>query len=264
MSDMVQLAVPVPDLPTAEVSSLKEFASTFLIIDQSTADIAAAERNRMRDLIKAIEAERLAIKRPFMQALQLLDARFAAATDPLKQAVRMLDTALTRYIEAEELREREAAASAREAARVEQERIAKEAAQREQQAREEAERLRKAAQAEQAHGDSATASELERMATQAELAGQQDAQQMLEQSTVPIPIATARAPSGITSRRGWEWEGIDLMETVKAVADGRAPLKVLTWNGPLLQKMASALGEEFAVPGCKVNPSRTIAKRGLR
>jgi hypothetical protein len=69
--------------------------------------------------------------------------------------------------------------------------------------------------------------------------------------TVRVPTI-APTPSRLTAGRShWTAKGIDLMATCQAVVDGKAPLAVLEWNMPVLNKMATALHSELNIPGVK-------------
>jgi hypothetical protein len=54
------------------------------------------------------------------------------------------------------------------------------------------------------------------------------------------------------------------METVKAVCEGRAPLRALQWNHDFLSDHARSLQSEFRIPGCVAKPKTTIAAKPNR
>lgn len=135
--------------------------------------------------------------------------------------------------------------------RLEAERKAKEA--REAEERIERERLAQVARDEQIQ-----------RALEAEQAGDlHQADAILEEETVieeplsPLPsVIQASAPTrfaGSTGRKTYSAKVTDLMELVKAVAEGKAPLQALSANQSFIDAQARAYKEGFSLPGCKLD-----------
>jgi hypothetical protein len=124
--------------------------------------------------------------------------------------------------------------------------------------------LRAAATELAADGNQTAAAEYAQRATQAETAGQQDAQMMLDEFVPPPRELGAPKPSGIITKQEWEWEGVDVKATCLAIVDGKAPVRVLRYDLVFVGKMVSALKDEFDVPGIVARPKTTIATKGRR
>ena len=67
-------------------------------------------------------------------------------------------------------------------------------------------------------------------------------------------LSRTRGPYGSTTslRANWTWEGVDLMELVKAVAEGRAPLNYLTYNVPVIGGAVRPKDGVREIPGIKI------------
>ena len=111
-------------------------------------------------------------------------------------------------------------------------------------------------------GNTTAAAELNYQAEQAELAGQQDAQLLIEQASQPLPLVLEAPPrtAGISARETWEAECVDLKELARAVGAGEAPLKAVLPNQKFLDQHARAMGDQFRVPGCIAKAKTTIAR----
>lgn len=266
-ANMIELSIPRPNIPTRNIIDAIDYAKSFGKLDAVSAEIASAEREELRQQKKLIEAQFKAVKQPLVQAGRALDALFSPYFNQCEEGIRLYDRLLADYSDAEKARQQEAQIRARESQRLEQERLAHEAAKREKQAQVEAEKLRAQALEAATSGNQNAASELERRADHAEIAGQQDVQQMIEQLqlTAPAPVEKANLPSGITSRQSWsDVEVHDLAELVCACAEGKQPMRYLLPNMTVLRQSAAALKEEFNVPGVKVYPRTIIAAKARK
>lgn len=103
-------------------------------------------------------------------------------------------------------------------------------------------------------------------ALEAEQAGDiHQAEAILEEETVieepvspPPSIMQASAPTrfaGSAGKSTYAAKVNDLMELVKAVAEGKAPLQALSANQSFLDAQARAYKEGFSMPGCKLDKS---------
>ena len=123
---------------------------------------------------------------------------------------------------------------------------------------EEAERLRKQQAA------------LDKRAERAEASGRDEkAETLREQASeltyaAPAPVAVPPKVSGISSRTTYNAEVTNLMDLVKAVAEGRAPLKYVMADMNVLNTIAKALKEDYSVPGTKVVARTSMSARAAR
>lgn len=69
---------------------------------------------------------------------------------------------------------------------------------------------------------------------------------------VSIELPKQEKVAGISYRKNYRAEVVDLKELVKAVADGNAPLSTVMANEKVLNQFAKAMKEEFVIPGCKL------------
>lgn len=127
--------------------------------------------------------------------------------------------------------------------KVERERQAEEARQREEAERQERERkLQLAIEAEQA-GDS------------------QGAEAILEEPIMPAPVAiqqeAPRKMSGQVPKTTYSCTVTNLMELVKAVAEGRAKIQCIMADEAYLNSTARNDKEGFSIPGCRLNRSNS-------
>jgi len=60
------------------------------------------------------------------------------------------------------------------------------------------------------------------------------------------------AVAGSSIRENWQWEGENLMTTVKAVAAGTIPIDALTWNGTWVTQRVKAMKVDSKIPGVRV------------
>lgn len=263
MNNVVEITVTAPAMPMIEVQDRLSLAETFVVSDEFTLEVASAEYTAARQQYDALDALRMKVKRPILDAGKELDALFKPALEKLETAAQRWSGKIGAHMQAEKRRHEQEAAKQREAARAEQERLTAEAAQREAAAHAEALRLRKQAQDETQAGNSGAASELVARADQAELAGAQDAQLLLEQvqQTIPLPVPAPHKPTGVAAVQDYPVEYIDLEATIAAVHAGTAPRNVLTWDRKVVQQMADALKDQFKLPGCNVLPTTRIRRK---
>jgi len=265
-SNLVELAIERPRLPLNGIRDVIAFGESFDVCDTSSAEIASAETNALAEQEKALKAMHDKVKRPILEAGREIDDLFRPAFELIRQARRVFADKLAAYIEAEKARELAEQIKAREVQRQEQERLAHEAAKREQESAEQAERLRAEAKRQADTGNATAALEFERRADQAESAGQQDAQQLIEQLqlTAPAQVAPADKPSGISTRTLVEIECLDVGDTAVAIADGTVPAMALKHDVQWLRRHAIAMGDQFKVPGVKALWRTSVAARGKR
>lgn len=97
--------------------------------------------------------------------------------------------------------------------------------------------------------------ERKRLEEQQKAQGKEDIQ-------VILPPAVPKA-EGLTLPKVWNAEVLSLIELVKAVAKGKAPLASVVANDKFLNQQAKSLKEEFNIPGVRA-VSRTSVTVGTR
>lgn len=173
--------------------------------------------------MKAIEAERVEMKKPALELGRKIDALFNRPLEALKAGKSAVDKLLTGYRQEQ----------ARQAA-IEQERI--NAA-----IRKEEERLRKLAEAK---------------AVRAEAKGDTERADAIRESvpSIPVPIVQAEPPklAGVSFRTDWKAEVVSLMDLAKAVVAGQIPAEAIMGNEKYISQTARALKSSMRWPGVRV------------
>lgn len=251
----VAFSLPVPSLPTRQITDMVAFAQMIEVNDADSAEVSAAELNAAREIEKAAQAELEEWLKPLRVLEQKAREQYRPIIQGARHAAQLHDRKLGFYQQRQQDKVRQLEMQAREAARQEQERLAHEAAAREDEARQQAERLREQAEAQAQAGNVTGAAELANRALQAEIAGQQDAQQLVEQLqlTAPEPVATAPKPAGVTFRKVIdEIVCDDVAETALAVSEGKVSKRAIKHDLVWLRQHAVSMGDEFNVPGVRV------------
>lgn len=265
-TNLVEVSVTRPQLALSDVAQSITFAQSFDIVDDDSAEVAAEElrANMLRG--KAVTAMHDTMTQPFKTALATIGGWFKPEIEKCAHAERLWKAKLARFHEAQQERARQEQIRLRELQRLEQQRLAREAAKREEEARAQAEKLREEAKQQEAAGNVTASAELERRADDAQIAGQQDAQQMVEQLYLTPATATdkAKLPSGLSSRQLWSAEVFDLRALALACGEGKQPLSYVAAVMMQLDKTAAAQKDEMKVPGVRAIARTVIASRTKR
>lgn len=174
--------------------------------------------------MKAIEAERVEMKKPALELGRKIDALFNRPLEALKSGKSAVDKLLTGYRQAQA-----------EKVRIEQERVNSAI-------RKEEERLRKLAEAKavraEARGDVDRAEEIRRF----------------DMPSIPVPIVQADPPKldGVAFRTDWKAEVVSLMDLAKAVVAGHVPEEAIMGNEKYIGQTARALKASLRWPGVRV------------
>lgn len=251
---LVTLSIPRPMLEIASGDALV-LAQTLQVNSQVTLDMASAEYSLARERLDTLDAMRMKLKRPILEAGRQIDDFFRDALESQRRIADIYNAKMARYLNERERARQQEEARARELERAERERIAREAQERERKGREEAERLRAAAAQAQQAGDRSAAGQLDAEALRAEMAGVQDAQQQLALIDMVSIEPAVEEPElrGVTKPRArYSAEVVDLDALIKAVYEERAPKAYVMANQETLDRTATALREEFKVDGCKL------------
>lgn len=203
------------------------------ITDPESYAAAAGELTKVKAALKRIDEDRKELTKPLDEEKRRVMDYVRPFTTALESAEVKFKTALIAY-DNEQERKRQLAEA------------------------EEAERLRKQQDA------------LEKRAEKAEASGKTEkAEALREQAATAVfaaPVAAAAAPkvSGISTRKTYSVDVTNLLELVKAVAEGRAPLKYITADLKVLNGIAGALKEDYDVPGTKLVVGSSMSARAAR
>lgn len=194
---------------------------------------AAVELAKIKAVAKKIDADRKELTKPLDDEKSKVMDYVRPYTSALERAEAEFKRALLAY-EQEQSRKRQLAEA------------------------EEAERLRKQQEA------------LAKRAEKAEAGGHEEKAETLRDQAAaavyvaPPPVAAPPKVSGLSSRKTYSVEVANLMELVKAVAEGRAPLKYLSADMKVLNTIAGAMKEDFSVPGVKLVVGASMSVRAAK
>lgn len=195
-----------------DASEYVVLAKALPVSSQEDYEAAGEELKAIKTKIKDLESKRLAITNPFMEKKRQVDALFRAPLALLAQAESSLKEKMSAYFS-------------------------------------EVEKKRKAEEAERR----AEAARLAREAAKAEANGQEGkaTRKLAEAVAVVNSLLPSTAPSasGVSHSSIWDFEVVDFLALVKAVAAGKAPICLLQPNDTEIRKKVRALGEEHSMPG---------------
>lgn len=232
-------------------------AKDYVIDSDNMLELASEDLRTVKGLQKTVEEKRTAITVPLNQALKAVNDLFRAPKEYLDQAETVLKRAITTYQMEQQRKAAEAKRIADEAARVERERLA--AIEREQQ--EAARRAQEEAQAAAAAGDLEAA---QRAQAEADAAAMQATAAALTAQVVTVAPTVQAAPkvSGISTRTTYSAQVTDLMELVKAVAEGKAPIEAIQADTKFLGAQARAFKKAGQLyPGVMAVADTSVAAR---
>lgn len=232
-------------------------ARDFVIDSPTMLELASEDLRSVKTLQKEVEEKRTSITGPLNQAVKAVNDLFRAPKEYLDQAETTLKRAIGTYTAEQQRLADESRRQAEALARAERERLA--AIEREQQeaarrAQQEAQAAAAAGDAEAAHAAQAAADEAAMRATSAAMTAQ-------VLTMAPAVDAPAKV-SGISSRTTYAAQVTDLMELVKAVAAGTAPIEALQADDKFLGAQARAFKKAGQLyPGVTVIAGTSIAAR---
>lgn len=235
-----QIAFPIQavvDLKPETVLLIQKTAEyeNFSITLKSTQDriTAADQLAKIKGLAKDLDAVRKEMKKPFDDGGKKVQEQFNPKISMLEKAENILKQAMLAYDAEAERKQREAEAKAQE------------------EARKKSESMQAKAEVMREKGKDELADALE-----------QNAETIIAAPVVAPVIAPVKT-SGTSTRKTYKAKVVDLMALVKAVAEGKAPLNVITADQSVLDKMASALKDSFTgiYAGVELDVSTSISQR---
>jgi colicin import membrane protein len=242
---------------TTKAQTAMTSASDFVIDSSTMFELASDDLKQVKALQKEVEEKRTSITGPLNQAVKAVNDLFRAPKEYLDKAESTLKRAMVTWTTEQERLAAIARAEAEAAARAERERLA--AIEREQQ--EAARKAQEEAQAAAAAGDQEAAA---RAMIQAQAAQEQAAMAAVTANVVtaaPVVEAPTKV-SGISGRMTFSAEVTDLMELVKAVAAGTAPIEAIQADTKFLGAQARAFKKAGQLyPGVMAVAERSISAR---
>lgn len=239
---------------TTQAQAALTNASDYVIDSLTMFELAGEDLKRIKALQKEVEDKRTSITGPLNQAVKAVNDLFRAPKTYLDTAESTLKKAISVWLTEQERLAAEARRMAEEAARVERERLA--AIEREQQ---EAARLaQEEAQAAAEAGDTEAA---QRAMTEAAQCQEQAAVAAITASVVTAApaIETPTKVAGISGRVNYSAEVNSLMDLVKAVAEGKAPIEAIQAD----MKFLGAQARAFKKAGQLYPGVNAVAERGI-
>lgn len=232
-------------------------ASDFVIDSHTMFELASDDLKQVKALQKEVEEKRTSITGPLNQAVKAVNDLFRSPKEYLDKAEATLKRAMVTWTTEQERLAAIARAEAEAAARAERERLA--ALEREQ-----AEAARKAQEEAQAAAAAGDQEATKRAMAEAEAAQQQAAvTAMTAQVVTAAPAVEAPAKvTGISGRMTYSAEVTDLLELVKAVAAGAAPIEAIQADTKFLGAQARAFKKAGQLyPGVMAVAERSISAR---
>lgn len=219
-----------------EVENFLETCAAATTVDVD-AERATFLRKLQKDEIalrKKIEATHKTEKEPHLEAGRAVDAKYKPLLTKINQAVEGVTKLLTKYMEAERERQRQAAEAARKAA--------------------EEEAARAAALAKQAEVEEDPFEAFE--TTQAANTAQAEAASLARQAAAPVKVNVASADGGKAAGLrtvGW---AVEVTDPSAFVAHFAGRMEILDLAVKLAEREAKATNGQAKIPGCTLSPIR--------
>jgi len=226
MEAQIQIVSPEVESSTKNALSIVDIVMPITqIITVDDYKIAQGLMKEVKDNIKRLTDTRMSQTRPLDESKSKIMAFFAAPLDKLEKAKVYLNRIMVDFTEEQERKRRE-----------EERRLQEEAKKRAE--------------------EEALAAALE-----AEKAGDIQEAEAIIQTPVETPAIKIESyiPKSKEShiRETWSAEGFDLMATVKAIADGKAPLQTVEYDRVFLNKQATAYKSALNIPGVRAVSKKT-------
>lgn len=250
----MNLTVAVPEGLDTEAKNALTVALAYTIDGPDMYALAADELKTIKGKSAALEAKRKDLVGPLNDTVKKINDLFRTPLAFLAQAEAALKTGMLTFDDEQERIRREREELARREREAEERRIAAEAA--------EAQRIADEAAAAAARATTQQEQEQARAALAEAAAKVETAQQAhAEIRSMPAPIVAKGTPkvTGIASKSTWCGECDNFTVLVKAVAEGKAPINLLTLDQTQLNKYARAQERAMSIPGCRAVEKKTLS-----
>jgi hypothetical protein len=205
-------------------------ARDLVVNDATVRQLADTDLAACKKLLRDLEAARKLAKEPTLEAGREIDRQYEAPKGFLDQAIALLTQAILTFDRAEAAKRAAAQLAADKAAEAQRKALEKQGA-----------RLKKA-------GDTESAAAVKEAAA-------------LVVAPV-IPLAVPKSEQSTNHVVTWSAEVVDLMALVKAVAEGRASLKCLSYDLTYLNGQARLEKADLKIDGVRAVPTESLrAKR---
>ncbi len=225
MEAQVEIVTPEVQQNTQKALTVLDQANTLMIYTMDDYRVAQELMKTVKDRIKELTDTRMAQTRPIDESKAKIIAFFAIPLEKLEKAKGYLNQIMVKFTEEQETKRRE-----------EERRLQEEA--------------RKRAE-----------EEALQQALEAEAAGEkEEAEQIIAEPVYVPPIkVVSEIPKSKEShiRETWSAEGFDLMTTVKAIAEGKAPLQSIQYDMTFLNGQARAYKQAMNIPGIRAVSKKT-------
>lgn len=212
----------------AGAKRFEAFAADLVIDSADMKAVAAVDLNTIKKLAKDIDETRKTMTKPLDEAKKSIMAFFEPATTSLTKAESIYKQKIIAFDKTEAEKALKLQRELEEKARLQREALEKEAAE-----------LAKAGNAEAASI----------VAEQAQI------------TTAPIVNIAPPKVAGISTRKNWKAEVVDVLALVKAVAEGKAPLELIAPNMTVINRYAKASEDKLNIPGVRAFNDVVIASR---
>lgn len=223
-----------PEIPNKAKELMKDAEQTLELVKdyriQTSGDYeaAATQLATIKSKAKELESQRKAITKPLDDAKRQVMDLFRQPLQFLSDAEGVIKQGMAAFTREQERLRLEQQRKAEEAARKERER-------------------------------------LERRAAKAAEKGQEDKafELQAQAETVHPPVVAFEKPQarGVSVRQNWKAEVVDFQALVRAVAEGKAPARLLKVDQTELNKLAKALQDELSYPGVRAYAEDVVAAR---
>ena len=223
--EMEAIVSPEIEQNTQKALTILDQANTLMISTMDDYKIAQGLMKTVKERIKELTDTRMAQTRPLDESKDKIIAFFAVPLKKLNDAKNYLNIIMVDFTEEQESKRREEERKLQEAARK----------------RAEEEALRAALEAEAA-GD------------------KQEAEAIIQEPVYVPPIKVmSEVPKSKEShiRETWSAEGFDLMATIKAIAEGKAPLQAVEYDMTFLNTQARSYKQNLNIPGVHAVSKKT-------
>ena len=221
----MQIVTPEVEKSTETALTILDAVKSLTIITVDDYRFGQSAMKQVKDRISELTDTRMAQTRPLDESKAKIIAFFAVPLQKLNDAKNYLNTIMVKFTEEQEVKRRE------------EERLLNEAKRK----REEEETLARAIEAEEA-GE------------------KEEAEQILKEPSVSAPIKlNSEIPKskGSHIRTTWSADGFDLLATVKAIADGKAPLQAVKYDLVFLNSQATDYNLALNIPGIRAVSKKT-------